>query len=83
MAIILVPLFLFPVLAFALPGLVASEMAELDHYVLDVEIQGGEYPEDWLAEFNNSSMNLSFASLPDVDYLSNSSTRQKDFKVVI
>ena len=32
MAIILIPLFLFPVLAFLLPVLVASEMAELSEY---------------------------------------------------
>ena len=80
MAIILIPLFLFPVLAFALPGLVASEMAELDQYVLDVEIQGSEYPDEWLAEFNNSSMNLSYASLPDVDFLSNSSNTSERFQ---
>ena len=79
MAIILIPLFLFPVLAFALPGLVASEMAELDQYVLDVEIQGSEYPQEWLVEFNNSSINLSYAPLPDVDFLSNSSNTLEKF----
>ena len=55
-------------------------MAELDQYVLDVEIQGGEYPDEWLAEFNNSSMNLSYASLPDVDFLSNSSNTSRGFR---
>ena len=66
-------------LAFALPSLVASEMAELDQYVLDVEIQGSEYPEEWLDELNNSSINLSYA-FTRVDFLSNSSNTSEKFQ---
>lgn len=74
MAIILIPLFLFPVLAFLLPVLVASEMAELSEYSINLEIQGEDPPEYWLDELSNQSFNLSFSELPDLDILTDESS---------
>ena len=43
-AIIVIPILLFPVLFVVLPLLLESEAAELDTKVTDIEIQGEEFP---------------------------------------
>tara|TARA_B100001250_G_scaffold411140_1_gene439120 strand:+ start:195 stop:1418 length:1224 start_codon:yes stop_codon:yes gene_type:complete len=80
-AIIVIPLLMFPVLFIVFPILLESEAAELDSLTVLVEIQGQEIPESLILEFNNTSIiieqvNMTFnqsLSIPgeDVDRVRN------------
>ena len=51
-AIIIIPILMFPVLFIVFPILLVSEAAELDSMNVSIEIQYNEYPEDFVSLFN-------------------------------
>ena len=59
-AILVIPLLMFPVLFILFPLLLASEAAELDALKVDVVVQGEGLPDDLQIAFNNSTMNIIF-----------------------
>ena len=59
-AILVIPLLMFPVLFILFPLLLASEAAELDALKVDVVVQGEGLPDDLQIAFNNSTMNVIF-----------------------
>lgn len=65
-ALVLVPLLIFPLFFIALPIFLQGEMAELDHYSLDLEIQVAEgdiLPEALVSPFSDSNLNYSVVIL--------------------
>ena len=54
-AIIIIPILMFPVLFIVFPILLESEAAELDSMNVSIEIQYNEYPEDFVSLFNQST----------------------------
>ena len=62
-AILVIPLLMFPVLFILFPLLLASEAAELDALEVDLVIQGEGVPDDLQLTFNNSSMNVVYEPL--------------------
>ncbi len=62
-ALIVIPLLIFPALFIALPLLLQSEAAELDALELDV-IWQGDINEDLEMAFNESGLNLTFEAMP-------------------
>ena len=70
LALVVIPLLIFPALFIALPLLLESEAAELDSLELNIIWQGDVNDELQLA-FNNSSLIISFEDLPtEIDNLS-------------
>lgn len=70
LALVVIPLLIFPALFIALPILLESEAAELDSLELNIIWQGDVNDELQLA-FNNSSLMISFENLPtEIDNLS-------------
>lgn len=62
-ALIVIPLLIFPALFIALPLLLQSEAAELDALELDV-IWQGDINEDLEMAFNESGLNVTFEAMP-------------------
>jgi len=62
-ALIVIPLLIFPALFIALPLLLESEAAELDELELDV-IWQGDINDDLEMAFNESGLNLTFEEIP-------------------
>jgi len=62
-ALIVIPLLIFPALFIALPLLLESEAAELDALELDV-IWQGDINDDLEVAFNESGLNLTFEEIP-------------------
>ena len=62
-ALIVIPLLIFPALFIALPLLLESEAAELDELELDV-IWQGDMNDDLEMAFNESGLNLTFEEIP-------------------
>lgn len=70
LALIVIPLLIFPALFIALPLLLQSEAAELDALELDVAWQG-DINDELNQMFNNSSLIITFEDIPDdIDNLS-------------
>jgi len=70
LALIVIPLLIFPALFIALPLLLQSEAAELDALELDVAWQG-DINDELNQMFNNSSLIITFEEIPeDIDNLS-------------
>ena len=63
-ALIVIPLLIFPALFIALPLLLESEAAELDELELDV-IWQGDINDDLEMAFNESGLNLTFEEIPN------------------
>ena len=59
-AIIIIPILMFPVLFIVFPILLESEAAELDSKDVIIELQYNVYPEHLVAEFNQSQTTLTF-----------------------
>ena len=57
-AIIVIPILMFPLLFIMFPLLLESEAAELDSIVVDVVIQSDDNPETLIQQFNSSSINI-------------------------
>ena len=53
-AIIIIPILMFPVLFIVFPILLESEAAELDSMNVSIEIQYNEFPEDFVSLFNQT-----------------------------
>jgi sodium transport system permease protein len=69
-AIIIIPILMFPVLFIVFPVLLESEAAELDNKVVDIEIQSNEYPMFLMDSFNESYTKLSYVNATFNDSLS-------------
>ena len=73
LAILVIPLLMFPLLFILFPLLLASEAAELEALSVDVLIQGDEIPMELGLLLNNSTLNITYEPLPILDQLSNPS----------
>ncbi|RPG77717.1 MAG: ABC transporter permease [Euryarchaeota archaeon TMED248] len=71
MAIIVIPILMFPLLFIMFPLLLESEAAELDSLQVDIIIQSNDIPDDLLQEINTTSVSLSFENLLDNNTLAN------------
>ena len=71
MAIIVIPILMFPLLFIMFPLLLESEAAELDSLQVDVVIQSNELPVDLLQEFNSTSISISYEGLSNNTTLAN------------
>ena len=69
-AILVIPLLMFPILFILFPLLLASEAAELDAIAVDVIVQGENIPEDLIGLLDNSSITAFYEPLPVIDELS-------------
>ena len=69
-AILVIPLLMFPILFILFPLLLASEAAELDAIAVDVVVQGEDIPEDMVGLLENSSISPSYEPLPVLEDLS-------------
>ena len=64
-AVIVIPLLIFPLLFFALPMILQMEAAEREANVLDIIIQGDSPDQDLFTLFDESLLNYSSESLPN------------------
>ena len=69
-AILVIPLLMFPILFILFPLLLASEAAELDAVVVDLVVQSDDVPEELVGLLENASLTPMYESLPDVETLS-------------
>ena len=70
LAILVIPLLLFPILFILFPLLLASEAAELNAIYVDVVVQADDIPDDLESMLGNASLNLTYEPLPEVEELS-------------
>ena len=63
-AILVIPLLMFPLLFILFPLLLESEAAELDAMVVDVVVQTDGIPFELETTFNNSTLNITYEPLP-------------------
>ena len=70
LAILVIPLLLFPILFILFPLLLASEAAELNAINVDVVDQADDIPDDLESMLGNASLNLTYEPLPEVEELS-------------
>ena len=73
LAILVIPLLMFPLLFILFPLLLASEAAELEAMSVDVLVQADEIPLELGLLLNNSTLNITYEPLPVLDQLSNPS----------
>ena len=71
MAIIVIPILMFPLLFIMFPLLLESEAAELDSLQVDVIIQTNDMPDDLIEEINSTSISISFETLTNNSTLAN------------
>lgn len=69
-AIIIIPILMFPVLFIVFPILLESEAAELDNKVVNIEIQSNQYPMYLIESFNESYTKLTYVNATFNDSLS-------------
>ena len=69
-AILVIPLLMFPILFILFPLLLASEAAELDAVVVDLVVQSDDVPQELVGLLENASLTPLYESLPDVEALS-------------
>ena len=69
-AILVIPLLMFPILFILFPLLLASEAAELNAIEVDVVVQADEIPTDLVGLLENSSITPRYEALPPLDSLS-------------
>ena len=62
-AIIIIPILMFPVLFIVFPILLESEAAELDSRVIEIEVQGEQFPERLIEQFNYSTTEITFQNI--------------------
>lgn len=65
-ALVLIPLLIFPLFFIALPIFLQAEMSELDYYSLNLEIQiaeGDEFPEQLIQPFMDNNLNYTVLNL--------------------
>lgn len=69
-AILIIPLLMFPLLFILFPLLLASEAAEMENVMVEVIVQSNDLPAELGLSFNASNMNVTYESLSDHEYLS-------------
>ena len=69
-AILVIPLLMFPLLFILFPLLLESEAAELDAMEVDVAIQTDGIPDELGVALNGSSLNITYEPLPNLEQLS-------------
>ena len=62
-AIIIIPILMFPVLFIVFPVLLESEAAELDSRIIEIEVQGEQFPEQLIQQFNYSTTEIIFKNM--------------------
>ena len=62
-AIIIIPILMFPVLFIVFPVLLESEAAELDSRIIEIEVQGEQFPEQLLQQFNYSTTEITYKNI--------------------
>ena len=62
-AIIIIPILMFPVLFIVLPILLESEAAELDSRIIEIEVQGEQFPDELIQQFNYSTTDITFQNM--------------------
>ena len=62
-AIIIIPILMFPVLFIVFPVLLESEAAELDSRIIEIEVQGEQFPEQLIQQFNYSTTEIIFQNM--------------------
>ena len=62
-AIIIIPILMFPVLFIVFPILLESEAAELDPRIIEIEVQGEQFPEQLIEQFNYSTTEITFQNI--------------------
>ena len=62
-AIIIIPILMFPVLFIVFPILLESEAAELDSRIIEIEVQGEQFPERLIEQFNYSTTEITFQNI--------------------
>lgn len=62
-AIIIIPILMFPVLFIVFPILLESEAAELDSRIIEIEVQGEQFPEQLIEQFNYSTTEITFRNI--------------------
>lgn len=70
-AIIVIPILMFPLLFIMFPLLLESEAAELNSIVVEVVVQSEDTPDNLLGQFNASSISITQENLTVSDSLSN------------
>ena len=70
LAILVIPLLMFPLLFILFPLLLASEAAELEAIEVDVVIQSDSIPEELGLLFENATLNIVYEPLPELEFLS-------------
>ncbi|MEL0330733.1 MAG: ABC transporter permease subunit [Candidatus Poseidoniales archaeon] len=73
LAILVIPLLMFPLLFILFPLLLASEAAELDAMRVDVLVQADDVPAELGSMLNNSTLTITYEPLPLLDQLSSPS----------
>ena len=62
-AIIIIPILMFPVLFIVFPILLESEAAELDSRIIEIEVQGEQFPEQLIQQFNYSTTDITYQNM--------------------
>jgi len=70
LAILVIPLLMFPLLFILFPLLLASEAAELEAIQVDVVVQSDSIPEELGLLLENATLNLIYEPLPQLEFLS-------------
>ena len=70
LAILVIPLLMFPLLFILFPLLLASEAAELEAIEVDVVVQSDSIPEELGLLFENATLNIVYEPLPELEFLS-------------
>lgn len=70
LAILVIPLLMFPLLFILFPLLLASEAAELEAIEVDVVIQSDSIPDELGLLFENATLNIVYEPLPELEFLS-------------
>ena len=69
-AILVIPLLMFPLLFILFPLLLASEAAEMENVIVDVIVQSNDIPDELGVLFNASNINVTYEPLNDIEQLS-------------
>jgi len=79
-AILVIPVLMFPLLFILFPLLLEAEAQELDELIVDVELQADDLPDDFQSALEYSSINLTFAELDAVENLTEPGTAMEKLR---
>ena len=83
MAILVIPLLMFPLLFILFPLLLASEAAELDAIEVEVIVQGSGVPQDLGIMLENASLNITYEPSRRWKRLLNRARTNREFVTVL